>query len=329
MNKLLAILVLGICTNVFSQTVENKIEEQIKELHLNTKKVKDSINLFIKESNLALEKTRDSVEIKKIDSRLTQLWSVFDATLRKEVKNDLDFALKHPDSPECIQLLLKTIQKQEGLDFYDEYKKAYENFSEEIKSSDAGLNMKEKLKYFEQSKVGSIAPNFNVKDINGTQLTLSDFRDKKYILLEFWASWCAPCISDQVYLKKIYKKYSPHDFEIISISQDTDIEKWKTSITKHKTNIWKHVCVVSENSYCGIPIIVKPSAKKEGDKSKNTYTVYNLVKNEKSIQSNYFVSGIPHYVLIDKKGNIVGKWKNSGEINMIELENKVAEVIQL
>lgn len=306
MKKLISGVLLLFSLLGFGQTQENLIKKQIDELHINTRKLQDSVYILIKECNVSVEKSTDSILTEKVNRRLTHLWAILDASLREEVQKDLDFAIQHPTSPLCLKLVMSTMQRQEGIGFYDKYEEVYQNFSTEIKTSEEGKSMGEKLKYFKQSKIGSIAPDFSVKDINGIQLTLSDFRDKKYVLLDFWASWCAPCIEDQVYLKKIYKKFSMNDFEIISISRDTDLEKWKKSILKHKTNIWRQVCIVSDLNTCGNILMEK----------------------EKSVDVNYFVMGIPHYVLIDKTGVIIGKWKNSGELNMQELEQKLTEIIK-
>jgi thiol-disulfide isomerase/thioredoxin len=327
MNKI-ALIVLGLfCINVSGQT-QALIKLQIKQIHVSTKKTQDSVAPFFKECNLALEKATDSISTEKWNKKLTQLWAIYDASLRKEVQNDLDFALQHPNSPECLKLLMGRLQKQEGIGFYNQYEKVYENFSTEIKTSPDGKIMAKKLKYFKQSNIGSLAPDFSVKDINGIQLTLSNFRSKKYILLDFWTSWCAPCLEDQVFLKKIYKRFSPNDFEIVSISRDTNLEQWKKTIEKHKTNVWRQVCISSDLNSCSVESTIEPLPEQQGEKNNTSVGINNLVEKEKSIDVNYFVSGIPHYVLIDKKGVIVGKWKGSGELNMLELEEKLEIIFE-
>lgn len=251
MNKLLIVLCCIVYGNVIGQSQEKFIKSKIDELHSNTIKTQDSVSVLIRECNIAIDKSQDSIFKNKLNKRLTYLWSILDASYKEQVKNDLDFAMSHPNSALCLELVISRMKSQEGIDFYDRYKEVYENFSDEIKSSDNGKLMKEQLKYFKQSKVGSIAPDFSVIDVNGDRLTLSDFKNKKYILLEFWASWCAPCLKDQEYLKKIYAKFNKHDLEIISLSRDVDIEKWKKAIIKHKTDVWRHACVVRDSNDCG------------------------------------------------------------------------------
>ena len=288
------------------QAQEELVKEQINELHKSANKTRDSIGIKIKECDISLEKSTDSIAKEKLNKRLTYLWSIYDASLREEVNKDLDFAMRHPTSLICLRLLSNKIQKQESIGFYDKYQEVYQNFAKEIKTSEEGKLMSEKLRYFKQSNIGSLAPDFNVKDINGNMLILSAFRGNAYVLLDFWASWCAPCINDQKYLKKIYNKFSKYDFEIISISRDTNQEEWGKSILKNKTNIWRQVRILSDLNTCGII----------------------LAEKDRSIDVNYFVMGIPHYVLIDKNGIIVGKWKNSGDLNMQELEQKLSKTFE-
>jgi len=63
------------------------------------------------------------------------------------------------------------------------------------------------------------APNFTLVDINGEQFSLSDHLGK-VVLLDFFATWCGPCISEIEHLKSLYNKYSPDQLVILSISVD-------------------------------------------------------------------------------------------------------------
>ncbi|MDQ8013220.1 MAG: TlpA disulfide reductase family protein [Flavobacterium nitrogenifigens] len=307
MKKLLFFIALTIASAraCHSQTEEAKIKSEIAELHKDLRKTQDSIGALIIEQTNKAEKTENESLKEKLDKELAHLWSIYDAGLREEAARDLSFAMLHPDSAACLKLILKKVQTQEGLLLFDRYLEVFQNFSAEIKSSEDGKKMEEKLKYFKQNKEGSPAPDFTLADAGGEKISLSDFKNKKNVLLDFWASWCAPCIEDQKYLKEIYNQYKSTGFEIISISRDTDKEKWKSSIAKHKINIWKQILTESSLNICSDDqASIKPS-----------------------IDVEYFVSSIPHYVLIDKSGIIIGKWKNSGQQNMKELEDRLSLAI--
>ena len=67
--------------------------------------------------------------------------------------------------------------------------------------------------------VGEAAPTFSLRDINGKQVSLSDF-DGQVVLINFWATWCQPCQVEMVHLEKMYKDLAPKGFVVLSISID-------------------------------------------------------------------------------------------------------------
>lgn len=93
-------------------------------------------------------------------------------------------------------------------------------------SKDAIAYFKEKEEADRMRKslvVGATFPDFSVKDLDGNDLTLSDYRGK-VVLLDFWATWCAPCISELPNVLAAYSRYHEEGFEIIGISLDEDRE---------------------------------------------------------------------------------------------------------
>jgi len=78
-------------------------------------------------------------------------------------------------------------------------------------------------------QIGMEAPDFSLPDINGKDVNLKSFRGK-YVLLDFWASWCRPCREENPNLVKLYKQYGGKNFEIISISVDQLIDDWKKAV---------------------------------------------------------------------------------------------------
>ena len=74
--------------------------------------------------------------------------------------------------------------------------------------------------------IGAEVPDFSFTDFGGKSRKLSEFRGK-YVLVEFWGTWCGPCVGEIPHLKKAYEKYSSRGFEILGMDEDKDINKVK------------------------------------------------------------------------------------------------------
>ena len=85
--------------------------------------------------------------------------------------------------------------------------------------------------------VGKVFPDFNEKDLDGEPLSVSKYKGK-VVLVDFWATWCGPCIGELPNVLEAYKKHHDQGFEIIGISLDSDKAKL-TSFLKQKEMTWK------------------------------------------------------------------------------------------
>ncbi len=89
-------------------------------------------------------------------------------------------------------------------------------------------------------KVGVKAPEFSIKGMDGEDIELKNFTGK-YILLDFWASWCGPCRREMPNVVKLYKECKGKNFEIIGISLDQKAEPWKKAVKELKMT-WPQAC---------------------------------------------------------------------------------------
>lgn len=111
----------------------------------------------------------------------------------------------------------------------EDMKPWYEAFSPAAQQSYYGQKVKEEL--YPAGKEGTVVPDFKVKDKTGKEVSLSELRQgKKYILIDFWASWCNPCRKEIPNLKKLYAQYSGKGFEIVSISIDQKKADWEKAL---------------------------------------------------------------------------------------------------
>ena len=136
---------------------------------------------------------------------------------------------------------------------------------------------------------GSPCPELKMMAPDGQQVSLSQFVGKgNYVLLDFWASWCSPCMKELPNVLECYKRYHPKGFDIVGVSLDEDASAWKGAIEKYQIP-WHHMSDLA------------------GWKSQAV--------------SVFSFSGIPHTVLIDPKGKIVAK-----DLRGEGLKAKLAEI---
>lgn len=150
---------------------------------------------------------------------------------------DIDSLIaKYPDSPAAAFYLYRYFTYQLPL---DDLKATRARISLALGDCPYVKDLDGIIKQLENVQIGKTAPEFSLPDTAGVSVSLSDFRGK-YVLLDFWASWCPPCRRENPNVVKAFNEYKDKNFTIIGISLDKDKSKWLKAIADDNLT-WTHL----------------------------------------------------------------------------------------
>ncbi len=161
-------------------------------------------------------------------------------------------------------------------------------FAPSLAGSDYVQELKERVTVLKRVAIGQPAPDFTMKDTTGIAVTLSSFKGK-YVLVDFWASWCAPCRAENPNVVADFNEYKDKGFTVLGVSLDNDRNAWLNAIRKDKLT-WTQV----------------------SDLKRWANTAAKL----------YGVNAIPSNVLINPDGIIIGR-----NLRGKDLKNKLNEIL--
>ncbi|NJL15361.1 MAG: AhpC/TSA family protein [Microscillaceae bacterium] len=159
---------------------------------------------------------------------LKKLGVVFDSLKNNDITKSYNYFQANKTS------LLSLFSFSRYTTFFSDYSKIEQDFAllpMWAKNSPDGKNILAKIEGAKSAQVNTRAKNFVQQSLTGQSISLEDF-EGKYILLDFWASWCAPCRKEHPNLIRIYEHFKNQNLEIISVSLDSERDRWQSAITK-------------------------------------------------------------------------------------------------
>ncbi|MGR4858030.1 redoxin domain-containing protein [Bacteroides pyogenes] len=244
-------------------TVKGDKDQELFELM--TKTLSQEMYAMLAISFMGKDKDVNAPENKALADSIGEIY----ITAKENTRKIFDSIVTHHRDSYVSGLILNDFLAKERS--VAEIQNLYEQLSDRVKQSNVGQTLEKTIQGMQVVGVGKQAPDFMLETPEGERLLLSALRGK-CVLIDFWASWCAPCLREAPNIKRVYEKYRDSGFEVLSVSLDERSDQWKQAIRKHGLD-WLHVSSL-KGWKC-------PVAKL------------------------YQVSAVPAMFLIDREGNIV------------------------
>jgi peroxiredoxin len=188
----------------------------------NTLQTKD--RLKEQQEYFTVKKLRDEGKTAESEKLYDQIWADKRATIRQ-----------YPNTMVSV-MHLYVLQSRVPL---DTALALYDVLSPAMQQTEIAQETRKRLAKRETVRVGKPAPTFEAVDMDGKPVSTASLKGK-YVLLDFWASWCVPCRAENPYVVAAYQQYKDKGFTVVSVSLDNDGKKWREAIAKDGLT-WQHI----------------------------------------------------------------------------------------
>lgn len=167
------------------------------------------------------------------ESYLDSLYDESVAQRKSYVSNLINNNLNNIASPYILLMEENTLSEDDMLALSSK-------LSAETIATDMGKDLNERVEVIKNTQIGKAFVNFSMQDANGNMVNLMEVVKGKVVLLDFWASWCAPCRAENPNVLANYNKYHEKGFDIVGISLDEKKDSWLKAIEKDGLT-WLHL----------------------------------------------------------------------------------------